>query len=70
MRVWERGDGETLACGTGASAAVVAGVLTGRTARKVNVHLRGGDLRVEWRAADERVFITGPAEEVFRGEWP
>jgi diaminopimelate epimerase len=70
MRVWERGVGETLACGTGASAAVVAGVLTGRTARKVNVHLRGGDLRVEWRAADERVFITGPAEEVFRGEWP
>ena len=70
MRVWERGVGETLACGTGASAAVVAGVLTGRTARKVNVHLRGGDLRVEWRAADEHVFITGPAEEVFRGEWP
>lgn len=68
MRVWERGSGETAACGTGACAVVVAGVLTGRTGRRARVHLRGGDLDVEWREADGHVYMTGPAVEVFRGE--
>ena len=67
MRVWERGAGETLACGTGAAAATVAGVLTDRSDRRVEVHLRGGQLQVEW-AEDEHVFLTGPATEVFSGE--
>ncbi|HUT73219.1 MAG TPA: diaminopimelate epimerase [Armatimonadota bacterium] len=69
MRVWERGAGETLACGTGAAAALVAAHLTGRSGRKAVIHLRGGDLRVSWNP-DDHVFITGPAEEVFAGEWP
>lgn len=69
MRVWERGSGETLACGTGASAACVAGVLAGVTGRRVLAHLRGGDLELEW-AADDHVYLTGPAAEVFSGEWP
>jgi diaminopimelate epimerase len=68
MRVWERGSGETAACGTGACAAVVAAALTGRAERKATVHLRGGDLAIEWRKADDHVTMTGPAEEVFRGE--
>ena len=68
MRVWERGSGETLACGTGASAVCVAGVLTGRTERKVLVHLPGGDLEIHW-AEDDCVYMTGPAVEVFSGEW-
>ena len=68
MRVWERGSGETLACGTGACAAAVAGVLTGRTERKVLAHLRGGDLELEWSASGD-VFMTGPATEVFTGVW-
>jgi diaminopimelate epimerase len=67
MRVWERGAGETPACGTGASAAVVASCLKGLTGRKVTVHLDGGDLHIEW-AVDNRVYMTGPAEEVFLGE--
>ncbi|CAB3393618.1 diaminopimelate epimerase [Kyrpidia spormannii] len=67
LRVWERGCGETLACGTGACAAVVAGVLEGRSGRKVQVHLPGGTLKIEW-AEDGRVYMTGPAVEVFRGE--
>jgi diaminopimelate epimerase len=66
MRVWERGAGETWACGTGACAVTVAGVLTGRTARKMTLHLMGGDLAVEWRD-DNRVYMTGGAEEVFSG---
>ncbi|MBE7560941.1 diaminopimelate epimerase [bacterium] len=66
MRVWERGSGETWACGTGASAVGVAGVLTGRTERRITVHLRGGDLEIEW-AAGNHVFMTGPAETVFEG---
>jgi diaminopimelate epimerase len=66
MRVWERGAGETWACGTGASAAAVAGVLTGRTARKVTIHLKGGDLVIEWRD-NNRVYMTGGAAEVFHG---
>ncbi len=67
MRVWERGSGETAACGTGACAAVVAGVMGCRSDRRVKVHLRGGDLEVEWRAEDNRVYLTGAAEEVFEG---
>jgi len=70
LRVWERGSGETLACGTGACAVAVAGVLTGRTDRKITAHLPGGDLQLEWSAADNRVYMTGPAVEVFQGEWP
>jgi diaminopimelate epimerase len=69
MRVWERGSGETLACGTGASAVCVAGVLTGKTGRNVLVHMPGGDLELEW-AANDHVYMTGPAVEVFSGEWP
>jgi len=65
-RTWERGAGETLACGTGACACAVASVLTGKTNRSVDVHLPGGDLRVEW-TGDNRVMMTGAAEEVFEG---
>lgn len=67
MRVWERGAGETLACGTGACATAVACVLNDKTARKVTVHLKGGDLFIEW-LGDNKVFMTGPAEEVFEGK--
>jgi len=69
MRVWERGSGETLACGTGACAVCVAGVLSGRTERKILAHLPGGDLELQW-ADDGHVHMTGPAVEVFSGEWP
>lgn len=69
QRTWERGSGETLACGTGACAATVASVLNGQTDRTVTVHLLGGDLEIEW-AEDNHVYMTGPAVEVFRGEWP
>ncbi|MBX7071556.1 MAG: diaminopimelate epimerase [Pirellulales bacterium] len=68
MRVWERGSGETLACGTGAAAVCVAGMLSGRTERRVTIHLLGGDLELEW-AEDGCVYKTGPATEVFSGEW-
>jgi len=68
MRVWERGSGETQACGTGACAAAVAGVLTGLTERRVLAQLPGGDLELEWSAAGE-VYLTGPAVEVFNGQW-
>lgn len=68
MRVWERGSGETLACGTGACAVCVAGSLTGRTDRRVLIHLPGGDLELEW-AADNHVYLTGEAVEVFSGVW-
>jgi diaminopimelate epimerase len=67
MRVWERGAGETMACGTGASASVVASSLKGLTGRDVTVHLAGGDLLIEW-AEDNHVYMTGPATEVFEGE--
>ena len=67
MRVWERGSGETAACGTGACAVLVAAVLTGRSERRATIHLNGGDLDVEWRESDGHVFMTGTAEEVFRG---
>jgi diaminopimelate epimerase len=70
QRTWERGSGETLACGTGASAVCVAGVLSGRTERKIINHLQGGDLKLEWNVEDQHVYMTGPAEEVFTGEWP
>jgi diaminopimelate epimerase len=70
QRTWERGSGETLACGTGASAVCVAGVLTGRTDRKITVHLLGGDLQLEWNEEDNHVYMTGPAAEVFSGVWP
>lgn len=69
MRVWERGSGETRACGTGACAAVVVGVLTRLMDRTVRCRLPGGDLDVEWSETGP-VFLTGPAVEVFRGEWP
>ena len=65
VRVWERGCGETLACGTGACAAVVAGNLLQKTSNKVRVHLLGGDLEVEYA---ERLFLSGPAEKVFEGK--
>jgi diaminopimelate epimerase len=68
QRTWERGSGETLACGTGASAVTVAGVLTGRTERKIINHLRGGDLELEW-LENGSVMMTGPAVEVFRGNF-
>ncbi len=70
QRTWERGSGETWACGTGASAVCVAGVLTGRTARRIVNHLRGGDLELHWDEADDHVHLTGPAVEVFSGGWP
>ncbi|HZZ41716.1 MAG TPA: diaminopimelate epimerase [Tepidisphaeraceae bacterium] len=69
MRTWERGSGITLACGTGASSVCVAGFATGRTGRKILAHLPGGDLRLEWRESDNNVYMTGPATEVFSGEW-
>ncbi|MEO8605106.1 MAG: diaminopimelate epimerase [bacterium] len=68
MRVWERGSGETAACGTGACAALVAAVLTERAERRATLRLNGGDLEIEWRAADGHVLMTGDAAEVFRGE--
>lgn len=67
FRVWERGTGVTLACGTGACAAAVAACIRGKTDREVTVHLAGGDLFIEWRESDNRVIMTGPAEEVFSG---
>jgi diaminopimelate epimerase len=70
MRVWERGAGETLACGTGASASCVAAILNGLTERKVTIHLTGGDLELEWNQADNHVYMTGPAATVFEGTLP
>lgn len=67
MKVWERGAGETLACGTGACASTVASVLNGYTERKVVVELLGGELEVEWNEEDSHVYMTGPATTVFRG---
>lgn len=68
MRVWERGAGITLACGTGACASVVAGVLTQRCDRQVTVELPGGCLQIEWSAIDQRLYMTGPAQQVFKGQ--
>ncbi|KAG2240989.1 hypothetical protein Bca52824_096908 [Brassica carinata] len=67
MRVWERGAGATLACGTGACALVVAAVLEGRTDRKCTVDLPGGPLEIEWKEEDNHIYMTGPAEAVFYG---
>lgn len=69
MRVWERGSGETMACGTGACATAVAAALTGRASRRSTVKLLGGDLLIEW-TDDNRVMMTGPATTVFSGEYP
>ncbi len=69
MRVWERGSGETLACGTGACAALVAAVLEGKAARTATVRLLGGDLLIRWDEKDGHVYMTGPAVTVFEGEW-
>lgn len=69
MRVWERGAGATLACGTGACASVVAGVLTGNCERVATVELPGGCLQIEWLATDNHLFMTGPAQQVFTGQW-
>ncbi|WP_295731723.1 diaminopimelate epimerase [uncultured Muribaculum sp.] len=69
MRVWERGSGETMACGTGACATLVACVLNGLSKRHAVVHLLGGDLEIEWDPADSHVYMTGPAETVFHGTY-
>ena len=68
MRVWERGSGETLACGTGACAVAVASILNGLTENKVTVKLLGGDLQIEWDRESNKVFMTGPAAVSFEGE--
>jgi diaminopimelate epimerase len=70
VRTWERGSGITMACGTGACACCVAGVLTGRCGRVSNVHLPGGSLEINWSEHDNCAYMTGPAEEVFEGVWP
>ena len=67
MRVWERGVGPTMACGTGSCATVVAGVLNGRCERKATVQLPGGNLQIEWKAADDHLHMSGPATEAFSG---
>lgn len=67
MKVWERGAGPTLACGTGACAVLVAGVLSDRADRKATVGLPGGDLVIEWRESDNHIYMTGPAKFVFSG---
>jgi diaminopimelate epimerase len=67
MRVWERGAGPTLACGTGACATLVASVLNGKSNRRAVVSLKGGDLEIEWNEDDNRVYMTGPAATVFSG---
>lgn len=69
MRVWERGSGETMACGTGACATAVAAAHRGLTGREVTIHLRGGDLHIVWDPATNHVLMTGPATEVFSGNF-
>jgi diaminopimelate epimerase len=69
LRVWERGVGETLACGTGACAAVVAGIRRGLLEPEVRVHTRGGELTIRWDGPGKPVLMTGPAQAVFEGEW-
>jgi diaminopimelate epimerase len=69
QRTWERGAGETLACGTGASAVCVAAVLNELTGRRVTIKLLGGELEMEWNEKDNCVYKTGPAREVFSGVW-
>jgi len=69
QRTWERGSGETWACGTGASAVCVAGRLTGKTETTILNHLRGGDLTLNWEGSEQQVIMEGPAREVFKGTW-
>lgn len=69
MRVWERGVGQTMACGTGACATLVAATLLGKTHRQATVHLLGGDLLIEWNEQNDHVYMTGPATFVYDGEW-
>jgi diaminopimelate epimerase len=69
LKIWERGVGETLASGTGASAAIVAGVLTGKLKRKVRAHFDKGELKIEWRKSDGHLYMTGPATRVFSGTY-
>lgn len=69
MRVWERGSGETMACGTGACATLVAAVLNGLSGRQATIHLLGGDLRIRWDEADNHVYMTGPARTAFTGTY-
>ena len=68
MRVWERGSGETLACGTGSCASAVAAMLNGKCDREVTVLLTGGKLNITWEGSDAPVYMTGPAVKVFEGE--
>jgi len=70
LRVWERGAGETLACGTGACAAAVAGIRLGHLDSPVRVITRGGELRIAWAGEGTPVMMTGPAVTVYEGEWP
>ena len=70
MRVWERGSGETMACGTGACATLAAGVLNGLTDREAILQLNGGDLSIRWDEKNNHIYMTGPAAFVFSGEWP
>lgn len=70
LRVWERGAGETPACGTGACAAVVAGVRRGLLDAPVRVIVRGGELRIDWQGEGAPVRMTGPAVTVYEGTWP
>lgn len=70
MVTWERGSGATQACGTGAVSVCVAGILTGRTERRITATLPGGDLQLEWPDDKSSAFMTGPATEVYSGEWP
>lgn len=70
VRTWERGSGATGACGSGACAVCVAGVLTGRTGRRLDAHLPAGDLAIDWNDQTDHVHMTGPAVEVFTGTWP
>lgn len=69
MRVWERGSGETMACGTGACATAVAAILNGCAEREVTVHLLGGDLEIQWDETDNCVYMTGAAATAFTGEF-
>lgn len=69
MRVWERGTGETLACGTGACASLAAAVVNGLSEKKATIHLRGGDIEAEWKD-NNHIYMTGPAVTVYEGVWP